>query len=230
MRNRMKLYTLCLLLLIASQSCVAQKNKKTTTMKTTERFDVQYYKSIIKEKNSYEGATSAQYVERNGTETYVSFNDDGFVLQEIKPFTYEMIVRNYYKNCIIKSKGKFLCHSSVKIGIWREYDNQGNLIKETDEDKKFEKLRLKPINILRWLEHEGYIDRKTGKGQEKFVKQGDEPSISISFGKISTPNTKFEKDSVLWTITITNGGGDLTYTWNAKNGELLSKEILQAIE
>ena len=226
----MKLYTLCLLLLIASQSCVAQKNKKTTTMKTTERFDVQYYKNIIKEKNSYEGATSAQYVERNGTETYVSFNDDGFVLQEIKPFTYEMIVRNYYKNCIIKSKGKFLCHSSVKIGIWREYDNQGNLIKETDEDKKFEKLRLKPINILRWLEHEGYIDRKTGKGQEKFVKQGDEPSIRISFGKISAPNAKFEKDSILWTITITDKGGDLTYTWNAKNGELLSKEILQAIE
>ena len=226
----MKLYTLCLLLLIASQSCVAQKNKKTTTMKTTERFDVQYYKSIIKEKNSYEGATSAQYVERNGTETYVSFNDDGFVLQEIKPFTYEMIVRNYYKNCIIKSKGKFLCHSSVKIGIWREYDNQGNLIKETDEDKKFEKLRLKPINILRWLEHEGYIDRKTGKGQERFVKQGDAPGISISFGKISAPNAKFEKDSVLWTITITDKGGDITYTWNAKNGELLSKEILQAIE
>lgn len=226
----MKLYTLCLLLLIASQSCVAQKNKKTTTMKTTERFDVQYYKSIIKEKNSYEGATSAQYVERNGTETYVSFNDDGFVLQEIKPFTYEMIVRNYYKNCIIKSKGKFLCHSSVKIGIWREYDKQGNLIKETDEDKKFEKLRLKPINILRWLEHEGYIDRKTGKGQERFLKQVDEPSIRISFGKISAPNAKFEKDSVLWTITITDKGGDLTYTWNAKNGELLSKEILQAIE
>lgn len=226
----MKLYTLCLLLLIASLSCVAQKNKKTTTMKTTERFDVQYYKSIIKEKNSYEGATSAQYVERNGTETYVSFNDDGFVLQEIKPFTYEMIVRNYYKNCIIKSKGKFLCHSSVKIGIWREYDNQGNLIKETDEDKKFEKLRLRPINILRWLEHEGYIDRKTGKGQEKFVKQGDAPGISISFSKISAPNAKFEKDSVLWTITITDKGGDITYTWNAKNGELLSKEILQAIE
>ena len=226
----MKLYTLCLLLLIASLSCVAQKNKKTTTMKTTERFDVQYYKNIIKEKNSYEGATSAQYVERNGTETYVSFNDDGFVLQEIKPFTYEMIVKNYYKNCILKSKGKLLCHSSVKIGIWREYDNQGNLIKETDEDKKFEKLRLKPINILRWLEHEGYIDRKTGKGQEKFLKQGDAPGISISFGKISAPNAKFEKDSVLWTITITDKGGDITYTWNAKNGELLSKEILQAIE
>jgi len=148
-------------------------------MKTTERFDVQYYKNIIKEKNTYENATSAQYVERNGTEVYVSFNEDGYFLQEIKPFTYEMIVKNYYKNCILKSKGKLLCHSSIKIGIWCEYDNQGNLIKETDEDKKFEKLRLKPINILRWLEHEGYIDRKTGKGQEKFLKEGDEPNIDI---------------------------------------------------
>ena len=226
----MKHLILILLTALYCTCCNAQKDKEATTMKTTERFDVQYYKSIIKEKNSYEGATSVQYVERNGTETYVSFNDDGFVLQEIKPFTYEMIVRNYYKNSIIKSKGKFLCHSSVKIGIWCEYDKQGNLIKETDEDKKFEKLRLKPINILRWLEHEGYIDRKTGKGQEKFVKQGDEPGISISFGKISAPNAKFEKDSVLWTITITDKSGDITYTWNAKNGELLSKEMFLAIE
>ena len=218
----MKLYTLCLLLLIASQSCVAQKNKKTTTMKRTERFDVQYYKSIIKEKNSYEGATSAQYVERNGTETYVSFNDDGFVLQEIKPFTYEMIVRNYYKNCIIKSKGKFLCHSSVKIGIWREYDNQGNLIKETDEDKKFEKLRLKPINILRWLEKEGYIDRKTGKGQEKFVKEGDEPNIDIYFW-LPTRTKGSKTIPAGWSIDITEHGMCTTHSFNAETGEHLGK-------
>ena len=216
----MKLYTLCLLLLIASQPCVAQKNKKTTTMKTTERFDVQYYKSIIKKKNSYEGATSAQYVERNGTETYVSFNDDGFVLQEIKPFTYEMIVRNYYKNSIIKSKGKFLCHSSVKIGIWREYDKQGNLIKETDEDKKFEKLRLKPINILRWLEKEGYIDRKTGKGQEKFVKEGDEPNIDIYFW-LSTRAEGSKTIPAGWSIDITEHGMCTTHSFNAETGEYL---------
>ena len=216
----MKLYTLCLLLLIASQSCVAQKNKKTTTMKRTERFDVQYYKSIIKEKNSYEGATSAQYVERNGTETYVSFNDDGFVLQEIKPFTYEMIVKNYYKNCILKSKGKLLCHSSVKIGIWREYDNQGNLIKETDEDKKFEKLRLKPINILRWLEKEGYIDRKTGKGQEKFVKEGDEPNIDIYFW-LSTRADGSKTIPAGWSIDITEHGMCTTHSFNAETGEYL---------
>jgi len=200
-------------------------------MKTTERFDVQYYKNKIKEVNGKDGDNSfAIYVERDSTQVKVYFDKDYDALVTIPPFTYYKEVRIFHKNGVLMESGKRFFCSSIDIGIWREYDNQGNLIKETDEDKKFEKLRLKPINILRWLEHEGYIDRKTGKGQEKFVKQGDEPCISISFGKISAPNAKFEKDSVLWTITITDKGGDITYTWNAKNGELLSKEILQAIE
>ena len=227
----MKLYTLCLLLLIASQSCVAQKNKKTTTMKTTERFDVQYYKSKIKEVNGKDGDNSfAIYVDRDSTQVKVYFDKDYDALVTIPPFTYCKEVRIFHKNGVLKKSGKRFFCSSIDIGIWREYDNQGNLIKETDEDKKFEKLRLKPINILRWLEKEGYIDRKTGKGQEKFVKQGNEPGIRISFGKISASNAKFEKDSILWTITITDKGGDITYTWNAKNGELLRKEMFLAIE
>ena len=219
----MKHLILILLTALYCTCCNAQKDKETTTMKTTERFDVQYYKSIIKGKNSYEGATSAQYVERNGTETYVSFNDDGFVLQEIKPFTYEMIVRNYYKNCILKSVGKLLCHSSVRIGIWREYDSQGNLIKETDEDKKFEKLRLKPINILRWLEHEGYIDRKTGKGQEKFVKEGDEPNIDIYFWLPTRADNLSKTIHAGWSIDITEHGMRTTHSFNAETGEYLGK-------
>jgi hypothetical protein len=200
-------------------------------MKTTERFDVQYYKNKIKEVNGKDGDNSfAIYVDRDSTQVKVYFDKDYDALVTIPPFTYYKEVRIFHKNGVLMESGKRFFCSSIDIGIWREYDNQGNLIKETDEDKKFEKLRLKPINILRWLEHEGYIDRKTGKGQEKFVKQGDAPGISISFSKISVPNAKFEKDSVLWTITITDKGGDITYTWNAKNGELLSKEILQAIE
>ena len=227
----MKLYTLCLLLLIVSLSCVAQKNKKTTTMKTTERFDVQYYKSKIKEVNGKDGDNSfAIYVDRDSTQVKVYFDKDYDALVTIPPFTYYKEVRIFHKNGVLMESGKRFFCSSIDIGIWREYDNQGNLIKETDEDKKFEKLRLKPINILRWLEKEGYIDRKTGKGQEKFVKQGNEPGIRISFGKISAPNAKFEKDSVFWTITIRDGGGGLTYIWNAKNGELLSKEMFLAIE
>ena len=172
----------------------------------------------------------AIYVDRDSTQVKVYFDKDYDALVTIPPFTYYKEVRIFHKNGVLMESGKRFFCSSIDIGIWREYDNQGNLIKETDEDKKFEKLRLKPINILRWLEHEGYIDRKTGKGQEKFVKQGDEPSIRISFGKIGAASAKFEKDSVLWTITIRDGGGGLTYIWNAKNGELLSKEMFLAIE
>ena len=227
----MKHLILILLTALYCTCCNAQKDKEATTMKTTERFDVQYYKNKIKEVNGKDGDNSfAIYVERDSTQVKVYFDKDYDALVTIPPFTYYKEVRIFHKNGVLMESGKRFFCSSIDIGIWREYDNQGNLIKETDEDKKFEKLRLKPINILRWLEHEGYIDRKTGKGQEKFVKQGDEPCISISFGKISAPNAKFEKDSVLWTITITDKGGDITYTWNAKNGELLSKEILQAIE
>ena len=227
----MKHLILILLTALYCTCCNAQKDKEATTMKTTERFDVQYYKNKIKEVNGKDGDNSfAIYVERDSTQVKVYFDKDYDALVTIPPFTYYKEVRIFHKNGVLKKEGKRLFCSSIDIGIWREYDNQGNLIKETDEDKKFEKLRLKPINILRWLEHEGYIDRKTGKGQERFLKQVDEPSIRISFGKISAPNAKFEKDSVLWTITITDKGGDLTYTWNAKNGELLSKEILQAIE
>ena len=227
----MKHLILILLTALYCTCCNAQKDKEATTMKTTERFDVQYYKNKIKEVNGKDGDNSfAIYVDRDSTQVKVYFDKDYDALVTIPPFTYYKEVRIFHKNGVLMESGKRFFCSSIDIGIWREYDNQGNLIKETDEDKKFEKLRLKPINILRWLEHEGYIDRKTGKGQEKFVKQGDEPSIRISFGKIGAASAKFEKDSVLWTITIRDGGGGLTYIWNAKNGELLSKEMFLAIE
>ena len=219
----MKLYTLCLLLLIASQPCVAQKNKKTTTMKTTERFDVQYYKSKIKEVNGEDGDNSfAIYVDRDSTQVKVYFDKDYDALVTIPPFTYYKEVRIFHKNGILKKEGKRLFCSSVDIGIWREYDKQGNLIKETDEDKKFEKLRLKPINILRWLEKEGYIDRKNGKGQEKFVKEGDEPNIDIYFW-LSTRAEGSKTIPAGWSIDITEHGMRTTHSFNAETGEYLGK-------
>ena len=219
----MKLYTLCLLLLIASLSCVAQKNKKTITMKTTERFDVQYYKSKIKEVNGKDGDNSfAIYVDRDSTQVKVYFDKDYDALVTIPPFTYYKEVRIFHKNGVLMESGKRFFCSSIDIGIWREYDNQGNLIKETDEDKKFEKLRLKPINILRWLEKEGYIDRKTGKGQEKFVKEGDEPNIDIYFW-LPTRTKGSKTIPAGWSIDITEHGMCTTHSFNAETGEHLGK-------
>ena len=136
--------------------------------------------------------------------------------------TYYKEVRIFHKNGVLIESGKRFFCSSIDIGIWREYDNQGNLIKETDEDKKFEKLRLKPINILRWLEKEGYIDRKTGKGQEKFVKEGDEPNIDIYFW-LSTRAEGSKTIPAGWSIDITEHGMRTTHSFNAETGEYLGK-------
>ena len=218
----MKLYTLCLLLLIASLSCVAQKNKKTTTMKTTERFDVQYYKSKIKEVNGKDGDNSfAIYVDRDSTQVKVYFDKDYDALVTIPPFTYYKEVRIFHKNGVLMESGKRFFCSSIDIGIWREYDNQGNLIKETDEDKKFEKLRLTPINILRCSSMRVYR-QETGKGQEKFVKEGDEPNIDIYFW-LSTRAEGSKTIPAGWSIDITEHGMRTTHSFNAETGEYLGK-------
>ena len=219
----MKHLILILLTALYCTCCNAQKDKETTTMKTTERFDVQYYKNKIKEVNGKDGDNSfAIYVDRDSTQVKVYFDKDYDALVTIPPFTYYKEVRIFHKNGVLKKEGKRLLCSSVDIGIWREYDNQGNLIKETDEDKKFEKLRLKPINILRWLEHEGYIDRKTGKGQEKFVKEDDEPNIDIYFW-LSTRADGSKTIPAGWSIDITEHGMRTTHSFNAETGEYLGK-------
>ena len=219
----MKHLILILLTALYCTCCNAQKDKETTTMKTTERFDVQYYKSKIKEVNGKDGDNSfAIYVDRDSTQVKVYFDKDYDALVTIPPFTYCKEVRIFHKNGVLKKSGKRFFCSSIDIGIWREYDNQGNLIKETDEDKKFEKLRLKPTNILRWLEKEGYIDRKTGKGQEKFVKEGDETNIDIYFWL----PTRAEGSKTIpagWSIDITEHGMCTTHSFNAETGEYLGK-------
>ena len=118
----MKHLILILLTALCCTCCSAQKDKETTTMKTTERFDVQYYKSKIKEVNGKDGDNSfAIYVDRDSTQVKVYFDKDYDALVTIPPFTYYKEVRIFHKNGILKKEGKRLFCSSVDIGIWRTY-------------------------------------------------------------------------------------------------------------
>ncbi|SHH06791.1 toxin-antitoxin system YwqK family antitoxin [Chryseobacterium vrystaatense] len=53
------------------------------------------------------------------------------------PNSYYTITKIYYPNGNIKSKGISLNTGTFKKGVWYEFDEQGNLIKETDYDKPF---------------------------------------------------------------------------------------------
>ncbi len=189
-------------------------------MKTTEKFDLAYYQQKIRETNGENGdKTFAEYIENDGMQVKISLNENEISLFKIEPLSFNAECIFYHKNGILKEKGKRFFCSGIKIGIWREYDERGNLVKETDEDKKFEKLYLKPENILRWLEREGYIDRQTGKGQEKFV--GDlqnEPNIDINFWESENNGLFSKRIPAGWSIIITEHGIRTTHAFDAETG------------
>lgn len=85
---------------------------------------------------------------KNHLDTYINKLDNGIIIEQNTGGGgyYETIkykdkyiedFNSYYKNGNLKIKGYFL-ENDFYSGIWKEYDEQGNLIKETDYDKGFE--------------------------------------------------------------------------------------------
>ena len=52
---------------------------------------------------------------------------------------------------------------ATRFALYEEFDEQGNLVKLVDEDKKFGK--IKPIDIVELLEKEGWFNRETGENK-----------------------------------------------------------------
>lgn len=96
----------------------------------------------------------------------------------------------------------------------REYDKKGKLIKEKDEDQKFENLKIKPKELLLWLEKEGWIDLTTGKGKQTSVSDGP---FRISFVSRNNKNAK-------WFIHRKTIFGSEDIVIDAETGEVISRE------
>ena len=111
--------------------------------------------------------------------------DDGTVIEqmELKEVFAETIrqknsffeVKNqYYKNGTLKITGKYF-NSSFQKGIWKEYDEKGSLIKETDYDKDFEYTWEDLVKLLkeRKVDIQGrytYIQKEEGNWRIWYVK------------------------------------------------------------
>jgi len=83
-----------------------------------------------------------EYSEADGTFVKISVEVDGFFVEKIPPRSFTQNIIVYYNNRILKEEGEFFFCSDVKIGKWRKYDKEGKLIREENEDKKFEELRI----------------------------------------------------------------------------------------
>lgn len=90
--------------------------------------------------------------------------------------------KEYYTSGKIKVIGKTLLDNTavgVPVDLWQYFDENGKIIKEVDENKKFGKFG--PNELLKFLESEKIIDLKTGKG---WYLKDNRNSFTISFDEI----------------------------------------------
>ncbi|TRX36180.1 hypothetical protein FNW52_09140 [Flavobacterium sp. ZT3R18] len=115
-----------------------------------------------------------------------------------KPAFYT-IYKSYYKsNDGIKAKGKYFgkCDPGstiMKIGIWTYFDEQGKVIREEDEDKKFGAFGYN--ELLTFLDQEKVINLRTGKNRENFsafINDTELKGRKIWHVKVYTDKTRYK--------------------------------------
>jgi len=139
---------------------------------TNETFDFKIYKNMI---NQEEGRSTM--ILEDGTKIQMSeplFKDmtygverttTGFIrISPVKPFFIEIVKIFSPLGKLIK-QGKFI--SNINVGISQEFNENGKLIEEIDYDKK-DWSKYYYSDILKFLDKEGVIDLKTGRGRGTF--------------------------------------------------------------
>jgi len=166
-------------LLILTTSCSAQKNKtKQNKMKT---FDIETFEKNKNHLNEYIFVTKDSTVIEQGEWQF------GYE-ETIKPKnSYIFTYNKYYKNGEIKMTGDFFQNDFEK-GVWKEYNEQGNLIKETDYDAPY---KFTFEDILKFIKKRK-IDMNTSQFQ---INRG------FDFGNFD----ESKKDKPFWAITYEDG-------------------------
>ena len=81
-------------------------------------------------------AIDCSYTDSMGYVIYLEKNDDGYLKKRWREDSLFGEYRYYFLNGNIQESGEYFLRE-FKCGVWREYDIEGNLIKETDMDKPY---------------------------------------------------------------------------------------------
>ena len=133
----------------------------------------------------------------------------------------------FYPSGSMRTKTSFL--GDVVIGIYEEYDEEGNLIKVVDEDKKFGK--TKPKDIVELLEKEGWFNRETGENKitekEVLPTTGEFYREIIKYTRITyVPQERSRTGRAHWRIRINPRflGHTTIYVVDGDTGEFTKEE------
>lgn len=164
--------------------CNGQNKNNKINKKNMEKFNFEIYKET--------DYGIEKYIKKDGTEILmIGFNEKkgGFINEKPAKPSFHTFYKEFYPNGNIRKKEKYI-GKYVKIDISEHYDENFNLVKEINEDEKFGK--VKPNDILLFLEKEGYINVKTGQGREN---TDGSPKFELGY------------EDNIWFITISQGRG-----------------------
>jgi hypothetical protein len=167
-----------ILLLMICNGCKAQNNiKNTTKMKT---FDIATF-----EKNKI----GNEYFFITKDSTVVKQSDDDYEYYETvkSKESFFQIINRYYKSGKIKLEGQIFQNFFQK-GVWKEYDEEGKLLKETDYDKPY---KFTWEDILKYIKKRkldmnayGFeVTRSFGFDTENIGKETEKPFWAITYNK-----------------------------------------------
>ena len=143
---------------------------------------------------------------RNGLYDIRLFEFDNMYGKQIEPDFPEMVCTQvlYYGNTLgVKETGKYLKYGGIGIGVWEYYNEDGTLNHTENMDKHF------PI---KWEQ------------MEQILKDRD---ISLLTADSIFRYYDEEKDLATWSIIIKLAwDSGCLYVFDARTGELLSKEIM----
>ncbi|MCL2681951.1 MAG: hypothetical protein FWE63_00530 [Bacteroidales bacterium] len=165
--SKIKCVIIVLLYTCYTGCCANQNNNKINEKQVKERLDIERLEREA-EKTVYDDGGIFYYLEdkeEDGTNVIIQGDKiDGFTEKRTSESSYYWNYKKYYPNGIIKEKGTFF--SSTSIELWHSFDEQGNLIKTEDKDKKFGKFGYK--DVLSFLIENNYVE-EVEKGACKSV-------------------------------------------------------------
>ena len=83
-------------------------------------------------------ASYCEYTDSVGYVVYIGKNDDGYLKMKRRKGSMFGEYRYYFLNGNLNESGEYY-FQDFHCGIWKEYDEKGNLLKETDMDKPYQK-------------------------------------------------------------------------------------------
>ena len=216
-----------LLLIITSiffTACVSRAPQKTITRKKTrmtcfERLDTADANKRILEYRKKEEQESpgdqflsppryCKYTDSMGCTISVTKATVGYVTRKLRHESLFGEYRFYFPNGNIQESGEYFV-KEFDCGIWREYDIEGNLIKETDMDRPYRKYSWQ--NILLFIKEHNIDLYDEQTFVDRYVDELNVPYWYISW--------RDKEKKVFRGITI-----------DARNGQITADDVLQRVE